>query len=619
MFAIRVEKDREIESSWASRIAARTVFPHVPLHHQGSTSTAKALVVAADPPDKMGDPNFAQCRATGTIAAVWGRFFDRETLAAKIGAPTGSRTQLALRAWQTWQENCSRHLTGEFSMAVYEPQSQRLFAMRDALGIKPLYFADCGPYHLVATSIPAIQALSEHDFELCDVWLAKFLAGVSMSKHRTAFSGIVKIPPGHFLLKTHSEFSTRRYHSLDRSSPRKSRRDPAFATAYRDVLEQAIADRLDGTSSIGVEISGGIDSSTIASLVPRLANLPIGAIHGFGFVFNQKEPEAILKVSSDAGLTNNHLFTQGADPRKCQMRAIEVLGHPAEHSNSIAHLPFYELAERLGVRTLFSGFGGDEGVTNYAPNHRCDLISSRQFVALWRVTKGNPIAKSLRIAKAFYENSHEQSYAPRFLAGAQARLQSSVLRTDVADELRLEQRLLEGAQWDAPYRTVNDFTLAMLAKPFVSTRTESGSLIAASYGIEYSWPLLDPRLVQCWLAAPTIEKVSDQMGRLLHRNAIEGIVPDQIRMQRTKSMGRPLRALRQSRTHAKDSVKVAELRDRLSPRLAALVDRTRLEAAISAVERNPDERKGVRAHWRTLSALTTLDQWLAADRPSAGR
>ena len=75
---------------------------------------------------------------------------------------------------------------------------------------------------------------------------------------------------------------------------------------------------------------------------------------------------------------------------------------------------------------------------------------------------------------------------------------------------------------------INDFILQHRLGPWIARRLETCTLVAATYGVEYEWPLLDARLVQQYLSTPSIEK-ADRMGaRYLHRRAVEGVVPAKV-------------------------------------------------------------------------------------------
>ncbi len=113
-----------------------------------------------------------------------------------------------------------------------------------------------------------------------------------------------------------------------------------------------------------------------------------------------------------------------------------------------------------------------------------------------------------------------QEYNPLFL-----RCWRLAVRDQHVREFDLHSRYMDTARFDAGYKTLNDFTLSKRWAPFVSIRTETGSLLTTARGVEYRWPLLDYRLIQHFLATPTEEKYRRGMGRYLHRRAVSKLVP----------------------------------------------------------------------------------------------
>lgn len=116
------------------------------------------------------------------------------------------------------------------------------------------------------------------------------------------------------------------------------------------------------------------------------------------------------------------------------------------------------------------------------------------------------------------------------------RLASTPLTRDTFVAADIEADTLRAAQYDAPYRTVNAFILGDRWSPATSIRTADCSVVAAAFGLEYVWPLLDARLMQQYLSTPTVWKYGRGYGRYLHRRAISGVVPDAVAWKASKSM-----------------------------------------------------------------------------------
>jgi len=616
MFAIRIDKHGCPSNAGRDPDAMPPgLFPYADPALQQHWQDKNARIFSSGAPSAHAEPHLAVCRESGVVLTLWGRILNRDELAAKLDETLDKSAELALAAWRKWGADCCHELVGEFALAIYDPRERSLYALRDAMGIRPLYFAAEGDSITVATSIPPLRALAGRTFDLDPAWLARYALYTSMSRSATPFLGIAKVPPGHMLRLRGGQVELRCYHHFDLTSPPGARHDEAWVEAYRSVLETVVRCRVDDAHPTGVEISGGLDSSTIAGFGPRMVHDPDRKLHGFGFAFFEGEPDAILGMSRYAGLRNNHIFTSSDSPDEMRQRGLDVLGHPAEHGNALFHMPFYRLAARLGVSTLLSGFGGDEGVTSHARNHRRDLIGSGQYKALWQVLRGNRTARALRFAKALYNHRSHPEYAPGYLETAQKRLAGNFLTDEASREINLHEEVMDAARVHNGHDTLNAFCVDALAAPYVSTRTESCSLVAASYGIQYSWPLLDVRLIQQWLTTPSVEKASAEMGRYLHRRALRGVVPDTIRLRARKSMG----ALRYAPPLPGQPVSadgdttwdwLEELRDGLHHRIAPMVDRDRLMQCIDVVQASAERNPAMILNIRSLRCLHTLNFWL---------
>ncbi|MCI5131492.1 MAG: hypothetical protein D3904_08190 [Candidatus Electrothrix sp. EH2] len=175
----------------------------------------------------------------------------------------------------------------------------------------------------------------------------------------------------------------------------------------------------------------------------------------------------------------------------------------------------------------------------------------------------------------------------------------------------MKNRYLATARYDAGWQRLNDFVLGNRWAPFVSVRTETGTLLAAARGVEYRWPLLDHRLIQHFLATPTVEKYSRGIGRYLHKRAVDDLLPHKVAWKQGKDMGD--RIARQDKTDLATQPDVAVPENGpLHPLLVELVDgekvaehRHRLDSELS-----DGHNMALTPVRRTLSALSQLDLWL---------
>ncbi len=546
----------------------------------------------------------------------------RSALGAEAPARDAPLADWLLAGWRRWGAALPEHLLGDFAFALRDPIRRTTFLARDPLGVKPLYYTVQQGRLLHACSVAELRRLPGLTLTPDPDWMARYLVHLSMSDTLTGYREVFKVPPGHSLTwDGQGEPVLHRYHYWRDDAPFASRRDPRWVEAYRAVLEEAIRCRMDDRAPMGTENSGGIDSATITAYLAHFLGEPGDRLHSFGFATCEQEPALILATSQARRIVHNYLFTTWAgevDEDARVDRILGILGYPEEHGNGSGHTPFYRECQQRGIRTLYSGFGGDEVVTNPGYHLRWELLDRHQYGALWDILPGNPVTRSLRLGKLATLGRRKPAYNPRFLAALNARWPHQWVRFDVVERLGLYDNYLETARYDAPYRRINDFILErLLPMPYIATRLENCTLMAAAHGVEYRWPLWDVRLVQQYLSTPSIEKVGPKgVGRYLHRRAIDGIVPGPVAWKPSKDMGYRA-AQRTIREQDKRAMldRTRALEAELHSDLAELIDRPKLRSQIERAGSDDIEQDFRFAFNRGIGALHQLDRWLKGHAP----
>lgn len=531
--------------------------------------------------------------------------------ACDLPAGTDDRTRIA-QAWRTWGTDMPERLQGDWSLAVEAPGET--FLARDPVGMKPLFYRiDGDRLHYgfsVAELLRKVEAPATPDPD----WMARYLIGLSLSHDRTAYREIFRLPPGHWLLHRPGQPPRiQPYHHWHDDAPDARRRDPARVAAYREALETALHRRMASEGAMGVETSGGIDSSTVLAFLARFVDDPAARLHGFGFALMQQEQVFIAASTRAAGLTQTHIFSSSPDELQDDdaiLHSLRILGMPAEHTNATWHRPFYEECRRQGIATLYSGFGGDEVVTNPGDLLTYELVDKGRLAALMRIKPGPLPIRALRMAKTATVARRKPPYRPTMRTAFAARWPAYLLRDEVAQPLR--EQYMRQAAYDGPYRSVNGFILGhLLQQPFIHIRMENCTIMAAAYGVEYRWPLLDAGLIQHYLSTPSIEKFGPRgIGRYLHRRAIDGVVPHEIAWKPSKDMGAPLNGGHDLATPPRDLTTARRHAAHLHPTLAALIDRDKLRARIQAAEAGTLDLNQSVAFRTSLRALRALNLWL---------
>lgn len=551
------------------------------------------------------------CSETGRVIVGWVRLDNRAALCAELGLELReglTDPQLILAAHRAWGETCPDRLEGDFSFVVYDPERHTAFCARDALGVRPFFYHVSRELFVFASTAAVYPCLRRVDAAPSQEWMARFLIGESSDPVKTAYSQVKKLPPSHFLtLGREGTVDPVRYFEFTDTAPTTYRRDDAWVDGYRAAFHRAVEVRLRSAYRVGSENSGGLDSATIIGhAAPRLwgdgVDLPC-----FSVSHLEREPGYILDLASHCGIKHNYVLTRPAyQPSRSETdRAIRVLGYPPEHDHALFHVPFFENCEALGIRTLLSGFGGDEIVTSQAEFLYRELFLARRYAQLFRELPGNVAARTARIAGLF--GRHARGKRARPPRDRTPRLARGILRPEVIEEYGLIG--FRALQADSSSRS-NTLNAHLLARPafrtFLVGRLEGCTLMAGSYRVDYRWPMLDRRLIARYLGTPSIEKRHRRWGRYLHRRACTGTVPERILWKESKNLG----AFRHfGRDRRIDLVDV----EALPGVLADIVDHEAVAAQTKSLEKafGDDERWFAKAPERNnLRALGMLDIWL---------
>ncbi len=482
------------------------------------------------------------CPDTGRVIASWVRLDNRAELCAALGleeAATLTDPQIILAAHREWGRACSDRLDGDFSFVIYDPNSHEAFCARDTMGAKPFYYVLTDAYFLAATSAAALKIVRSLDLTPNVQWAALYAAGLNFAHSESAYETVRKLPSAHDLVVgREGPAEPRKYFEFDLAAPHATHRDPVWVDRYRAAFDRAVDVRARSQFLVGAESSGGLDSS---SIIARLAEaVPHGRddFHTFALVCMEDETEKLMAASTMCDVRHTHVLYR---PEMLRMddafeRALTAMGHPPEHGQTLIYPTFFEQCQSLGIRTMHSGFGGDEIVTNHAHNMIDELHVRGEHGAVLAELPGTLPARIVRLAKRMRRGPDDPAASMRRLIDY--KLSIACLRRDFLEDTGLRKRI---DHWAVPERS--EFTLNTLAgleagfqfaRP---ARLESSALFAATYGVEYRYPLLDRRLIQQFFATPSIEKRCRDMGRHLHRRAMVGRIPDSIVWQRTKDMG----------------------------------------------------------------------------------
>ena len=268
---------------------------------------------------------------------------------------TRSDTEVILQGYAEWGAEVVRRLDGIFAFAIWDAVERKLFAARDRLGVKPLFYSEHGGFAAASTLAPFL-ALEGFPRELDYEAVRDYLAFQTPLAPRTFLKAVRQLEPAHWLEWKEGKLRKAAYCSIPQPPERSSSSDPA--AELDALLGETVAQQLVSDVPLGAFLSGGIDSSLIVHYMAQAQARPLLT---FSVRFAEEafdESPAALAVAKQYG-TEHHVLDApriGADELQ---KALGALDQPLADP---AYVPTYELSRlaRRHVAVALSGDGGDE-------------------------------------------------------------------------------------------------------------------------------------------------------------------------------------------------------------------------------------------------------------------
>lgn len=279
-------------------------------------------------------------------------------------------TEVLLAAFDRWGPECLDRLIGMFAFAVWDEQQQRLFAARDRFGVKPFFYHQRPDGTLVfASEIKALRCAGVHTAPDPVTWATYLSTGVSDSSPRTFWTGIQSLPPGHCLTWQGGKLQVRCWYDLAERSGRGLDRRPlkTVQDEYRSLLDESIRLRFRSDVPVGINLSGGLDSSALLGLVDD----EFGAdnqVKVFTYVTGDPRYDELPWVQQMLRDTKHPLsistLTSDEVPELAEKISVQQ-DEPFGGLPTLAYAKVFQRARSEGVTVLLDGQGMDEQWAGY--------------------------------------------------------------------------------------------------------------------------------------------------------------------------------------------------------------------------------------------------------------
>ena len=276
---------------------------------------------------------------------------------------TRSDTEVLLRAYRVWGTDSLQKLNGMFAFAIWDAQRQVLFAARDRLGKKPLFYHHRPGRLAFASEMKALLADPEIPRDVDPAAIDEFLTYTYIPAPRTILRNVWKLLPGRYLWYEKDRVTTHRYWELTFGSNGAPASEPEALERIEDLFRASIRRRLVSDVPVGAFLSGGLDSSAVVGMMAQLSSEPVRT---YTIDFEEKgfsEVEDARAIAAHFG-TRHEEFCVRADAVGILPDLVWHLDEPFGDSSAV---PSYYVAKVAAqhVKVVLSGDGGDELFAGY--------------------------------------------------------------------------------------------------------------------------------------------------------------------------------------------------------------------------------------------------------------
>ncbi len=432
------------------------------------------------------------------------------------------------RALDLWGEDGIGRLLGAFAFAHWDGREQRLLLARSPLAERPLFY-HASPHTFAFASMPkGLFALGVATRAIDEAFLAAVVARRRLDPEATWFRGVRRVLPGHALVVSPRATRTVRFWRPESLRELRLPDDEAYVEAFLDVYARAVRQAGRSVGAIGVMLSGGLDSSSVAAMAaPMLADrgerlaafteVPpegfSGAVVPHRYADEAPFVESLARRYPNIDLTfirtNGGFFLDDADERYAASEA--PVRAPL---NMLWWVTLQDTARRQGVRVLLNGMLGNMTVSHNGADVIAYLTRRRRWGRAIREARATAIVAGASTPRILVRHGL-LPWLPEWCHMGLGRLRESYRRAP---------RWLPAVERAALLGRIHHMSEGVIAG------------LEARFGIQTRDPTADARVVEFCLSLPADQFCRDAQPRWLIRRAMAGRLPEEILENRKRGL-----------------------------------------------------------------------------------
>jgi asparagine synthase (glutamine-hydrolysing) len=460
---------------------------------------------------------------------------------------TNSDTEVIVHAYEEWGADCFKHFNGQWAFAIYDKTKRTLFLARDRLGVRPLFYAIFEGRLYFASEIKAIFCNAKIPRKIDYFGLDEIFTLWTTAPPRTAFSEINELQPGAYLLVKDGSVKMFQYWQMEFPEIYDRERSlNSWAEELHALLVDAVRLRLRADVPVGAYLSGGLDSSSITSLIKHFTT---NEVETFSIAFHDKaydESRYQNEVARHLGTNHHQIRCEYKDIAENFPEAIWHIERPILRTAPVPLFMLSDLVRQNDFKVVLTGEGSDEILGGY-DIFKETLIRwfwSKDPNSRWRPLLLNKLYPTLPLsasrAKFYLETFYKEglsdldkyyfSHVPRINVTSKLK---EYFTPDVKAQIG-RYNALEAFGSNIPQ---NFYGWHLLVRAqYLEARTllsgyllsSQGDRVMAGHSIEGRFPFLDHRVVDLGAKIPPWHKMLGLKEKLVLKKAVKNELPQMI-------------------------------------------------------------------------------------------
>ncbi len=524
---------------------------------------------------------------------------------------TRSDTEVIVYGYRQWGEDVLSHLNGMFGLAIWDEPSQKLILGRDAMGIKPLYYADDGGCILFGSEVRSILAARNARAEVDPIAVNLFLRYRYTPSPRTLYEGIKKLAPGTMLVACGGKVRISRWYGFTPRPFSPAKTDQQAAEELLDIYTRAMKRHLLSDVPVGLLLSGGIDSGLLLGLMNLYGKEWPTFTVGYGQTFRDDELRDAEQTASFYGSRHVSVQLTRDEFEKTLPKVIHYLEEPVATSSIV---PMYLVCQRArqDVKVALMGQGPDELFGGYRRHLGVQYGAAWRTMPAWVRTLAGNVVRILPRNEMLKRGVHSLDVADRLkryqsvFSLLPAETIDGLFQEGAAPPVECDNALAHWSEFSELMRYTDElggFQLIEIRSSLPDELLMFGDKLSMAHGLEVRVPYLDREVVEYVERLGAGFKIRGRSQKWLHRQVCRRFMPSSILKRKKRGFA----------TNVVDQWFQSSLHGRLD---GYLMDPQSLMYRIlkpSAVQKILEEhRSGMNNHYKVLFSLTVLEEWLRA-------